>query len=99
MMTKTPRRRRATPTFLQVALRPYRRGEPERHIMIATRTIQSVLPLSVITCTNLATEETTQTVADPRYGVSFRNGRTLEHGRATRADLIAAGIPVPPGYS
>ena len=30
--------------------------------------------------------------------MAYRNGRALEHGRATRADLEAAGVPVPDGY-
>ena len=104
-MSTTSKRRHRTantnsnPTYLQVALRPYRRGEPERYIVISTRTIQRVSPPSVSTHTNLATGVAISKVPDPRYGVTFRAGKILEHGRATRADLVAAGIPLPPGWS
>ena len=107
MPTNTHRRRRtadinhnSNPTFLQVALRPYRRDDPERHIVISTRTIQSVSPPLLLRRTNPATGETiSATVPDPRYGITFKDGEILKHGRATRADLVAAGIPLPSGYS
>ena len=107
MTTMTRRRRRtadtnhnSNPTFLQVALRPYRRSLPERHSMINILTIQEVTPPSASYSTNPATGEIIGVeVPDPRYGVSFKADRKLESGRATRADLVAAGIPLPPGWS
>ncbi len=90
----------SNPTFLQVALRPYRRDDPERYIVINTRTIQEVTPPSACYSTNPATGEIIGiTVSDRRYGVTFKADRKLESGLATRADLIDAGIPVPPGWS
>ncbi len=102
-MTTMPSRRRAVKTkskgaFLQVAFEPYRRGGPDRHMMVAVCTIKSVAPPTVLTTTTVATGETITEVPDPRYRVAYRNGRALEHGRATRDDLIVAGIPVPDGY-
>ena len=102
----TTHRRRLTvntnpnPTFLQVALRPYRRDDPERYIFINTRTIQRVIPPHQIRQINTATGETIEvTVPDPRYTVTFMAGQKKEDGLATRADLVAAGIPLPPGWS
>ncbi len=106
--TTTHRRRQtantnhnSTPTFLQVALRPYRRDDPERYIVINTRTIQRVSPPVQIREINPATGETIKvSVPDPRYMVTFKEGHgQQEYGRATRADLVAAGIPLPPGWS
>ena len=115
MTTMTRRRRRtadtnhnsnptflnSNPTFLQVALRPYRRGLPERHSMINILTIQEVTPPSASYSTNPATGETIKvSVPDHRYMVTFKEGHgQQEYGRATRADLVAAGIPLPPGWS
>ena len=95
--TKAPRRRRATnsnATFLSVALRPYRRGEPEDHIVINTRTIRQVTPPMVITCTKYSkgTEVTTHEMVEPRYGVSFKEDKVLQQGRVWGHDLVAAGI-------
>ena len=88
----------SNPTFLQVALRPYRRDDPERYIVINTRTIQRVSPPVQIREINPATGATIRArVSDPRYGVTFKADRKLESGLATRADLVAAGIPRPPG--
>ncbi len=103
--TKGHRRRRtadtnhnSNPTFLQVALRPYRRDDSERYIVINTRTIQRVSPPYQIWEINPATGETIGVnVPDPRYTVTFKVGRERENGLATRADLVAAGIPRPPG--
>lgn len=101
----TPHRRRrmanTNPTFLQIALRPYRRDEPERHIVVNTQTIQQVSPPSQIRQTNLATGETVKvSVPDPRFSVTFKVGHDRqEYGRANCADLVAAGIPMPPRWS
>ena len=103
--TTSPRRRRTTnttinsnPSFLQVALSPYRRGDPENNIVINTRTIQQVSPPTQLKETNLATGDTKISVPDPRYMVTFKAGHgTQEYGRAIHADLVAAGIPIPPG--
>ena len=97
------RRRRTAntnPTFLQVALSPYRRDDPERHIVINARAIQHVSPPHQLRETNLATGTIKFTVPDPRYTVTFKVGHgRQECGRATAADLVAAGIPLPPGWS
>ena len=86
------------PTFLRVAMKPYRRGEEENYIVINTRTIQRVSPPVQIREINPATGATIRArVSDPRYGVTFKADRKLESGLATRADLVAAGIPRPPG--
>ena len=86
------------PTFLRVAMKPYRRGEDENYIVINTRTIQRVSPPVQIREINPATGATIRArVSDPRYGVTFKADRKLESGLATRADLVAAGIPRPPG--
>lgn len=102
-MTTMPSRRRAAKTkskgaFLQVDLEPYRPGGPDRHMMVAVCTIKSVAPPTVLTTTTVATGEAITEVPDPRYRVAYRNGRALEHGRVTRANLEAVGIPVPDGY-
>ena len=86
------------PTFLQVALRTYRWGDPERYVMINTWAIQQVSPPFQVQSINPATGETIGVeVPDPRYAVTFKVGRERECGRATCADLVAAGIPIPPG--
>ena len=88
------------PAFLQVALRQYRRDGPERHIVINTRTIQQVSPPGQTRETNLATGKVKVYVSDPRYMVNFKVSHgNQEYGRATRADLVAACIPIPPGWS
>ena len=90
----------ANPTFLQVALRPYRRDDPERYIIINTRTIQRVIPPYQLRKINTATRETIEVTApDPRYTVTFKAGPKKENGLATCTDLVAAGIPLPPGWS
>ena len=82
-------------TFLQVALRPYRRDGPERCIIINTRTIQEVSPPGYL-CHYLAGELVEATMSDPRYTVTFKKGRERVYGKATSDDLVAAGIPLPP---
>ena len=99
MATNTTACRRHTnskPTFLQVALRPYRRDSSEPHIVINTRTIQEVSPPGYLCAYNLAGELTKATMSDPRYTVTFKKGRERVYGKATSADLVAAGIPLPP---
>ena len=87
-------------TFLQVALRPYHhsRDGPERYIIINTRTIQQVSPPSQLRYYS-AGELVEATVSDPRYTVTFKEGRQKVYGKATSADLVAASIPLPPGWS
>ncbi len=89
----------SNPRFLQVALSPYRRDDPERNIVINTWTIQKVCPPLQIRRTNLDTGAIKVHVPDPRYTVIFKVGRERESGRATRAGLEAVGIQIPPGWS
>lgn len=89
----------SNPAFLRVALWPYHRGGPERHVVISTRMIQRVSPPSQLRKINSAGVMIRATVPDPRYCVAFKENRVLECGHATRDELDAAGIPVPTGYS
>ena len=102
-ISRSRRRRPANfnPAFLQVALKPYRHHGPERQIVINTRTIQQVSPPTQIREISTVTGETIGTyLSDPRYTVIFKVGRSRqEYGHASSADLVAAGIPIPPGWS
>lgn len=70
------------------------------YYLINTRTIQKVIPPHQIRQICPATGETIEVnVPDRRYRVIFKAGRKQEDGFATSADLVAAGIPLPPGWS
>jgi hypothetical protein len=86
-----------SPTFVRVMLRPYRRGEPERPVIINTRTIERIEPPSVLREIDSRTGRVLrECISDPRYRVTFRShsgpcGR--EYGSATADDLT--GVPLP----
>jgi hypothetical protein len=80
--------------FLPLAERPYRPGEPECHIAINTRTIQSISASEPIRSDNGQTI-TRIHYPERRYWVAFRRGSKVEGGYATSEDLLKVGITPP----
>lgn len=80
------------PQFVRVAMSPWRKGEPENHIMLNVANIESVTPPIEVSIRRFKPDGTTRTltvtVPDPRYSISFRLGRRLEQGKVTAADRV-----------
>lgn len=91
--------RASRPEFISVSLAPWRKGEPENHIVVSTAAIERVAPPIQLSERTYNADGTTRTfnvtILDPRYSVSVRLGGRLEYGHASGADLLAAGVRLP----
>ena len=89
-------RTRPSHSFVRVALPPYLYGEAENPTVINTSTIERIDAPSVMREVDPRTGRIlSESVPEPRYGVTFRAGGRREFGKASAHDLTAAGLQLP----